>query len=73
MYSNGESERIVGKAIKEYKLPREKLIIMTKFFNPVAESPDVWSDKIADHQDPNYTNQGGLSRAAIFNWNDGFK
>jgi len=29
-YSNGESERIVGKAIKKFKIPRDKLVIMTK-------------------------------------------
>ena len=25
-YSNGESERIVGKAIREFKIPRDKLL-----------------------------------------------
>ena len=30
MYSNGESERILGKALKEYNIPREKVVIMTK-------------------------------------------
>ena len=30
VYSNGESERILGKALKEYNIPREKVVIMTK-------------------------------------------
>lgn len=30
MYSNGDSEKIVGKAIKQLNLPREELVIMTK-------------------------------------------
>jgi len=29
-YSNGESERILGKALKEYNIPRENVVIMTK-------------------------------------------
>lgn len=31
-YANGESERIIAKAIKKYQIPREKLVIMTKCF-----------------------------------------
>lgn len=30
VYSNGESERILGKALKEYNIPRENVVIMTK-------------------------------------------
>jgi aryl-alcohol dehydrogenase-like predicted oxidoreductase len=30
VYSNGESERIVGKAIKKYNLPREEIVVLTK-------------------------------------------
>ena len=30
MYSNGLSEVILGKAIKQLNLPREELVIMTK-------------------------------------------
>jgi len=29
-YSNGESEKILGQAIKRYDLPREELVILTK-------------------------------------------
>jgi len=29
-YSNGQSEVIIGKALKEYKIPREDVVIMTK-------------------------------------------
>jgi aryl-alcohol dehydrogenase-like predicted oxidoreductase len=67
IYSNGESERIFGKAIKKYSIPRDKLVIMTKCFNPVGERPEIFPDEIRDQQDPNYTNKGGLSRLAIFN------
>ncbi|KAG8909134.1 hypothetical protein FRC00_010679, partial [Tulasnella sp. 408] len=30
IYSNGESERILGKAIKKYNLPRDEIVVMTK-------------------------------------------
>lgn len=30
MYSNGESEVILGKAIKKLNLPRDEIVVMTK-------------------------------------------
>jgi aryl-alcohol dehydrogenase-like predicted oxidoreductase len=30
LYSNGESERILGKAIKQLNLPRDEIVVMTK-------------------------------------------
>lgn len=30
MYSNGESEVILGKAIKQHNLPRDEIVVMTK-------------------------------------------
>lgn len=35
-YSNGVSEKIIGKALKTYKIPREKVVIMTKCFHIVG-------------------------------------
>ena len=35
VYSNGDSERILGKALKEYKIPRENVVIMTKVKLPL--------------------------------------
>jgi aryl-alcohol dehydrogenase-like predicted oxidoreductase len=29
-YSNGESERLLGKALKHHKIPREEVVILTK-------------------------------------------
>ncbi|KAJ9165818.1 Aldo/keto reductase [Coniochaeta hoffmannii] len=69
VYSQGVSEEIVGKAIKKYNIPREKVVVMTKCFWAVGESPDVrhfqqrqWVDVSKDYQ-----NQYGLSRQSIFN------
>lgn len=30
VYSNGDSERIVGKALKKYDIPRDEVVILTK-------------------------------------------
>ncbi|KAK6950223.1 hypothetical protein Daesc_008549 [Daldinia eschscholtzii] len=69
IYSQGASEIIVGKAIKKYNIPREKVIIATKCFWAVGEAPDVrhffYGEAVERSKD--YVNQCGLSRAAIFN------
>lgn len=68
VYSMGESERIIAKAIKKYEIPRQKLIIMTKCFGTVLEDPvgkRPTQEELAVSKD--YQNVGGLSRAAIFN------
>lgn len=38
-YSNGESERIVGKALRKHNIRREKVVIMVKFWS--ATGPDL--------------------------------
>ncbi|KAF2816022.1 aldo-keto reductase-like protein [Mytilinidion resinicola] len=68
-YSNGESERIIAKAIETYKIPREKVLILSKCFSYVGEQPELravlYREQLPKLKD--YVNQGGLSRAAIFN------
>ncbi|KAK9313118.1 NADP-dependent oxidoreductase domain-containing protein [Lipomyces starkeyi] len=39
-YSNGVSEEIIGKAIRKFGIPREKLVIMTKCGFAVGEQPN---------------------------------
>ncbi|XDG00584.1 hypothetical protein ABKA04_000199 [Annulohypoxylon sp. FPYF3050] len=69
VYSQGASEVIVGKAIKKYNIPREKVIIMTKCFWAVGETPEVrhFMHGAAVDKSKDYVNQYGLSRLAIFN------
>jgi len=67
IYSNGESERILGKAIKQLNLPREEIVVMTKLFGVVASNPGGhytgdWQEAEAN----GYVNQYGLSRKHIF-------
>jgi aryl-alcohol dehydrogenase-like predicted oxidoreductase len=42
VYSNGVSEEIVGKAIKKYNIPREKVVILTKCHFAVGEEPGTF-------------------------------
>ncbi|KAI0669368.1 Aldo/keto reductase [Trametes maxima] len=66
-YSNGLSEIILGKAIKQLGLPREELVIMTKIFSPVPEdvSVNVW-DPGYDSANYGIINQEGLNRKHVF-------
>jgi aryl-alcohol dehydrogenase-like predicted oxidoreductase len=68
VYSNGVSEEMIGNAIKKYDLPRHKLVILTKCFGTVGETPAVSHIRFPQmKQTKDYINQGGLSRQAIFN------
>ncbi|KAG2141897.1 NADP-dependent oxidoreductase domain-containing protein [Suillus clintonianus] len=68
VYSNGESEILIAKFIKKYNIPRHQIIIATKCNGLVADDPSIQSFFRPDlKQLPEYVNQYGLSRAAIFN------
>lgn len=60
-YSNGVSEEVMGKAIKTYNIPRQKLIIMTKCWGYVGEEVGIISFAHAQQmeQSKDYVNQGG--------------
>ncbi|KAI5479806.1 aryl-alcohol dehydrogenase [Pseudohyphozyma bogoriensis] len=61
VYSNGESERIVGKAIKKFSIP----LILTKVMFAVGKTPDV-NTAVPDIESKGYVNLRGLSRKHIF-------
>lgn len=64
-YSNGQSETIIGKALKTYNIPRSKVVIMTKLYYPVLEDdPNARPQPAAN--DGQLVNQMGLSRKHIF-------
>ncbi|KAK8103706.1 Aldo-keto reductase dtxS3 [Apiospora kogelbergensis] len=69
VYSQGASEIIVGKALKKYSIPREKVVVMTKCFWGVSEDPEVrhFANREVFDQSKDYVNQCYLSRTAIFN------
>ncbi|CAH0049400.1 unnamed protein product [Clonostachys solani] len=70
-YSNGQSESIIGRAIKKLNIPRRKLVLMTKIGRIVADTENgPSSDFVAFLDSPvqrskDYVNQYGLSRIAI--------
>ena len=40
MYSDGASEEVLGRALKEFGVPRDRVVIATKVFNPMGEDPN---------------------------------
>ncbi|KAJ7447183.1 aryl-alcohol dehydrogenase [Mycena latifolia] len=60
VYSDGMSEEILGKAIKQHSLPRDEIVVMTKVFGYSA-----WN-KPKEADGARTTNQRGLSRKHIF-------
>ncbi|ESK89708.1 aldo-keto reductase [Moniliophthora roreri MCA 2997] len=68
VYSNGESEKIVGKFMQKYEIPRNQIIIATKCYHLVSHDqslnpyyhPELYKDR-------QHINNYGLSRNAIFN------
>ncbi|KAI9497790.1 NADP-dependent oxidoreductase domain-containing protein, partial [Zychaea mexicana] len=67
MYSNGESERVLGKAIKHHGMSRGRIVVATKIFFPVMA-------QVGDHAPPKdvllqsddlMVNEWGLSRKHI--------
>ncbi|KAJ6596994.1 aryl-alcohol dehydrogenase [Mycena vulgaris] len=67
VYSNGESEIVLGKAIKHFNLPRDEIVVMTKVYFTVGREPGVaFLGKGENPDNAGYVNQHGLSRKHIF-------
>ncbi|KAL1405456.1 hypothetical protein Q8F55_009088 [Vanrija albida] len=60
VYSDGESEVVLGKALRALGVPREAYVVLTKVYFPLGRS------KAADLNTPAHVNQHGLSRKHIF-------
>ncbi|KAJ8603961.1 hypothetical protein MRB53_041980 [Persea americana] len=67
------SEEVIGRTIQKYRIPRRKLILMSKVGRIVADPETRGAGELvafcddAASRSKDYTNQFGLSRAAIFN------
>ncbi|KAI8389508.1 NADP-dependent oxidoreductase domain-containing protein [Blakeslea trispora] len=61
VYSNGESERVLGKAIQRLGMTRSRIVIATKLYYPLT-TPSFSLAK----DDPEWINQKGISRKHIF-------
>lgn len=66
VYSNGRSEEIVGKALKKYNIPRNKVVILSKCYFAVANDGSQPPISAAGTNDGAIVNQTGLSRKHIF-------
>lgn len=68
VYSNGLSEIFLGKFIKKYNIPRDKIVILTKVWGAVdTTKPYSFNfNKIKPEEKWEYANLGGLSRKHIF-------
>ena len=69
MYSGGQSEIILSKALKEINAPRESFVIMTKLYFPALENGEMTVDQLVAGERPDdygLVNQWGLSRKNIF-------
>jgi aryl-alcohol dehydrogenase-like predicted oxidoreductase len=70
LYSNGLSEKLLGKFLKKYDIPRERVVIMTKVYGPVDESYGhadmlLMDDQWTEEKRINLLNSRGLSRKHI--------
>ncbi|PIL33259.1 transporter [Ganoderma sinense ZZ0214-1] len=63
IYSHGQSEIILGNAIKKLNLPRDELVILTKVYFPIAKEGARLD---GNPEDSGIINQHGLNRKHIF-------
>lgn len=60
VYSFGESERMIGRFLKEYNIPRSSIVLMTKCYVYTEDEPSLEKDPFKQ------VNRMGLSRKHIF-------
>ncbi|EXJ84069.1 alcohol dehydrogenase [Capronia epimyces CBS 606.96] len=65
IYSHGDSERILGKALKKYKIPRENVVILTKSYFALSQDGSQLPLTECMLNDGNLVNRVGLSRKKI--------
>lgn len=69
VYSNGKSERLLGKFLKKYNIKRETVVIMTKIHFSVDEDMEIktgdWFPSLDTKEGIQLANQQGLSRKHI--------
>jgi versiconal hemiacetal acetate reductase len=65
IYSHGRSEEIIGKAIKQFKIPRERLVILSKCYFGVTPEKMGNTPEENTVNDGDLLNQTGLSRKYI--------
>lgn len=67
VYSNGKSEVLLGKFIKKFSIPRDKITIFTKLYNPIDPTdPHFKFNELSKYPSYEYANSRGLSRKHIW-------
>ncbi|ODQ77420.1 hypothetical protein BABINDRAFT_163448 [Babjeviella inositovora NRRL Y-12698] len=67
VYSNGKSEELLGKWIKQFNIPRDRIVILSKCYCPVDAITPGFNFKTMDSfPKMDYINSQGLSRKHIF-------
>lgn len=65
VYSNGKSEEIIGKALKKYEIPRNRVVILSKCFFGVSDDGKQPLIPALSTNDGALVNRVGLSRKHI--------
>jgi len=66
VYSHGQSEEILGKALKKFQIPRNRVVILTKCFFGVDDEGKMPPISASGTNDGQFVNRVGLSRKHIF-------
>ncbi|KAF7164210.1 hypothetical protein CNMCM5623_008875 [Aspergillus felis] len=69
IYSHGVSEEIIGKALKKYSIPRNRVVILTKCYFGVTDEGNEGKMPLISacgRNDGDWVNRVGLSRKHIF-------
>ncbi|EPE32941.1 NAD(P)-linked oxidoreductase [Glarea lozoyensis ATCC 20868] len=65
VYSHGESERIIAKALKQYSIPRNRIVLLSKCYFGVADDGSQPAISAISSNDGEMVNRVGLSRKHI--------
>lgn len=63
VYSNGECEKVLGKASNKIGAPLSPVVVATKVMFPVHKDVGTFNNRVQDN--PEYFNEFGLSRKHI--------
>ncbi|PYH92996.1 Aldo/keto reductase [Aspergillus ellipticus CBS 707.79] len=66
VYSHGRSEEVIGKALKKFSIPRNRVVILTKCFFGVDDQGEFPPISASGRNDGDFVNRVGLSRKHIF-------
>lgn len=67
VYSHGRSEEIIGKALKQFSIPRDRIVILSKcYFGVTPDDRSTNIGRVSTNDGREMVNRVGLSRKHIF-------